>query len=238
MGELIEILLRCGAGAAAGVVSGCSSVWFFNRIPGRWLCNYNEEPDEELLHPTEQRIKSVPWKYLMSALFCVTYIWLFMGDLAYGISGAVLLWLLAEIAMADAKYSIIPDQLIYLVILTGISFISFKEDGLREALMGAGIGAGFMALIVIMGFIAYRKMTIGGGDIKLIIALGLVLGPAGIAVTIVGSTMISAAHFIWKLMRKKAKLTDKLPMGPYIAVSAGIYVVLLHEMSYNIVISF
>ena len=55
-GEVIRAVIICSAAVGLGVLLGNSAVWFFNRIPGKWLTDYDEEPSEELLHPTQQRI--------------------------------------------------------------------------------------------------------------------------------------------------------------------------------------
>lgn len=238
MEGIIRILLRCAAGILLGLIMGNGAVWFFNKIPGRWLCNYDEEPDEELLNPTVQRVRSTPWKYLFTALFACIGIWLFRSNVHYAFAAMCLCWVLLEMAIADIKYMIVPDQLIFLTMAVAVGFIPFHERGPLDCALGAAVGLGVMMLMVLIGWILYRKNTIGGGDIKLMTALGLVLGSDGIITVFLLSTLLSAMHFVYLLMRKRVKITDKKPMVPYIAVSAGIYVVLLQEMGYNILIAF
>ena len=69
--QLIVTLIICGAAIGAGVILGNGAVYFFNRMPGKWLCDYDEEPSQELLHPTCQRVKSTPWKYVFTGFFVV-----------------------------------------------------------------------------------------------------------------------------------------------------------------------
>jgi len=235
---VMRILARSALGIFLGVIMGNGAVWFFNRIPGKWLCNYDEEPDAELLNPTMQRVRSTPWKYVLTALFSCIGIWLFRGNVHYAFASMCLCWVLTELAMADIKYRIVPDQLVFLIMAVAVGFIPFHENGPFECIMGAAAGLGVMLLMVLIGWILYRKNTIGGGDIKLMTALGVSLGAGGIFTVFILSTLISAAHFVYLLARKRIKINDKMPMVPYIAVSAGIYVVLLREMSYNILIMF
>ena len=67
----------------------------------------------------------------------------------------------------------------------------------------------------------------GGGDIKLFFALGLILGVGGILIVFAMTALLSSGHFVLLLARKKLKRTDTVPMVPYIAASAGIYLVFL-----------
>ena len=48
----------------------------------------------------------------------------------------------------------------------------------------------------------YKKPAIGGADVKLFGALGLVTGVDGILFIFVVSTFLSAGHFIWLMIRK------------------------------------
>ena len=50
-GQLTFTLIICGAAIAAGILLGNGAVYFFNKMPGKWLCDYGHEPYEELMHP-------------------------------------------------------------------------------------------------------------------------------------------------------------------------------------------
>ena len=236
MSEVIRVLLTCLAAIFAGVILGNGAVYFFNRIPGGWLCDYGQEPDEELLHPTVQRLRSTPWKYVFSGLFVVMAVWLAMRDPVYGVAALAAVWLLLEMATADIKYRIVPDQLVLLLVICGCGFIPFHEGGPLSGLWGALAGFGVMLLIGILGKLIYRKDTLGGGDIKLFGALGLCCGLEGIIAVFILTTLLSAGHLVYLLLRRRVKCTDQQPMVPYIALAAGIYLVLLHEIRYNIMI--
>lgn len=93
-----------------------------------------------------------------------------------------------------------------------------------------------MGFTALLGRLAYRRETLGGGDIKLFASLGLVMGLVGIMAVFVLTTLLSAVHLIWLLIRKKLKRSDTVPMVPYIALSAAVYLVFLwgFEMSWNL----
>ena len=234
--QLIVTLIICGAAIGAGVILGNGAVYFFNRMPGKWLCDYDEEPSQELLHPTCQRVKSTPWKYVFTGFFVVIGITLGLQNPLYAFPALIAIWLLLEMSIADIKYMIVPDQLIMLLVITGLGFISHHAFGVMDCLVGAAMGFGVMLLIAVIGRLMYKKPAVGGADVKLFAALGLALGTDGIIAVFVLSTFLSAGHFIWLMARKGARLTDERPMVPYIAAAATIYLVILHEMSYNIVV--
>ncbi len=227
-------IITCIIAIGVGVLLGNSAVYVFNKIPGKWLCDYGQEPDEELLHPTRQRINSVPWKYCFSGLFVLAAIKLGLEDPVYGIIVMVACWLLLEMAIADSKYMIVPDQFILLLMIAAVGFVPHHNDGPMAGIWGAVAGFGIMLLIAILGKIIYRTDTLGGGDIKLFTALGLCLGTEGLLAVFVLSTLVTAIHLAYLMARKKIKKNQKRPLVPYIAISATIYMVILQEMSYNI----
>lgn len=237
MGEHWITILICIAMISFAVILGNGAVYFFNRIPGKWLCDYDEEPSEELLHPTCQRVKSTPWKYLFTGMFIVIGIWIGQREPLYALAVMLCLWLLLEMSIADIKYRIVPDQLIMLLVVTGMGFIPYHEKGALEGFWGALTGFGLMLLMWLLGKLLYRKEAIGGGDIKLFGALGLCLGTEGILATFVITSLLSAGHFCFLLAKKRIKMGESMPMMPYISASATFYVVILREMSYNIMVN-
>ena len=235
-GQLTFTLIICGAAIGAGILLGNGAVYFFNKMPGKWLCDYGQEPDEELMHPTHQRVKSTPWKYVFSGLFIAAGIKMGLENPLYALPALAALWLLLEMSIADIKYMIVPDQLIMLLVITGLGFIPHHAFGVMDCLVGAAIGFGIMVLIAVIGRLGYKKAAVGGAAIKLFGALGLCLGTDGIIAVFILSTFLSAGHFLWLLIRRKIRLSGERPMVPYIAAAATIYLVILHEMSYNIVV--
>ena len=103
-----------------------------------------------------------------------------------------------------------------------------------EGIFGALLGFGVMLLVGVLGKLIYKTDTLGGGDIKLFTALGLCLGKEGIIAVFVRSTFITEIHLGYLTIRKLVKPREKRPLVPYIAIASTIYMVILHEMSYNI----
>ncbi|MFR9192818.1 MAG: prepilin peptidase [Anaerovoracaceae bacterium] len=232
--EYIRIVVTCAAAIAAGIMLGNSAVVFFNRMPGKWLCEYGKEPDEELAHPTRQRINSWPWKYFFSCLFVMASIKTAMDDPGYALISMITCWILTEMAIADARYMIVPDQLVILLMVAAVGFVPYHDGGPYEGVWGGLIGFGVMLVTALLGRIIYRRAALGGGDIKVFGALGLCTGVDGILSVFILSTFLCAIHMAWLLMRKKAKRRQQRPLIPYVAISSSIYLVILHGIGYNI----
>ena len=220
--DLLRLLIIIGASVVVGILAGNGAVFVFNRIPAAWLCDYREKPSEELLRKDTQRVKSVPWKAAFSMFFVLAAIKMAVVDWQYALAALAALWLLLEIAIADWKYMIIPDQFVILLALTAFGFIPFHASVLAP-LWGALIGAGCMLLVGVAGKLLFKREALGFGDVKLFAAVGLMTGPYGITLILIGSSFFSCIAYAIGLIRGKIKRTDVQPLGPYIALATALY---------------
>ena len=231
----IRILITCCAAILAGILLGNSAVYVFNRIPGKWLTDYGEEPSEELLRPTAQRIKSVPWKYAFTGIFTAVGIYMGVLDPSNAVPVLIALWLLTLMSIADIKYMIVPDQLIILLVMTGLGFLPQKiavyhRHALYDSLLGAAAGLAVMLAIALLSRAIYKKWAVGGADIKLYAAIGFLCGFTGVLSIFVISTLLSGLHLAWLLIRHETGLKETRPMVPYTAIAFGIYYLFLQEL--------
>lgn len=224
---------KCLIGIILGVLLGNGAVYIFNKIPGKWLVDYGETPTEELLNPTHQRVKSTPWKYLLTALFVIIGIKLFITDILYAIPSLLVLWFMVLISMSDIKYKIVPDQLIYFLIITGIGMVSYHDLGALDIVYGGLLGFGLLFLAAFISKLLHKDAKIGGGDIKLFGALGLVTGLDGIISIMILTALLSGIHMGFLLLTKKISLKSEMAMVPYIAVATGIYLLFIQQLVYG-----
>lgn len=226
MSKVVVILVKIAAAILAGILAGHAAVYVFNKIPANWLCDYGEEPSEELKDPYRQRIKGIPWKWAFSGFFVAAAIRLLIFDWKFALAGLAFSWALLEIAAADKKYSIVPDQFVILTGISAMGLIPYHETMLQP-LWGAMLGGGAMLFSAVGGKLAFKKDSLGMGDVKLFAVIGLCLGFQGTLTTLILSTLSSACLFSILLLMKKAKRDDMLPLGPYICGAAIFYVVII-----------
>ena len=107
------------------------------------------------------------------------------------VQAIVFLLLLLAASVTDLKKRVVPDLLCMLIALSAA--ISFRP----EQLWGIFIAIPFLLAAVFCG-------GMGGGDIKLMAAAGLVMGlSAGIFATIVGLSLVLAYSVIVKICKKR-----------------------------------
>ena len=122
----------------------------------------------------------------------------------------------------DLYHYIIPDKLSFPLIVIGLIFSFFPNIDISW--MSAGIGAlsGFILFLFTAFF--FQKVTgkdsLGGGDIKLIAAIGAFLGVWGILFTVLFSSLI--ALVILLIIRHNLK--EPFPFGPFLITGAFVYI--------------
>lgn len=238
----LQILITCAAAILIGTVLGNSAVYVFNRLPAAWLTDYGEEPSEELRDTSTQRVKSVPYKYVFTGIFIAVGIYMGVRDPALALPVLFSLWLLLLMSIADVKYMIVPDQLIMLMVLTGLGFIPprialYHRHAVYDSLIGAAAGLIVMLAIALLSRAIYRKWVLGGADIKLFTAIGFLTGLYGVLIIFVLSTLLSGLHFGYQLIRRQIHLKETRPMVPYIALAFGIYFLFIKDLITDFIIT-
>lgn len=133
---------------------------------------------------------------------------------------SLLISLLIIISFIDYNHHIIPDKLVIILISANIFYkllmlILYKTPfNLINSFLGLFLGGGLFLLIALIS-----KGGMGGGDIKLISALGLFLGIKKVLLCILLSFIIGAFFSIILLLMKKKGKKDAIPFGPFINIA-------------------
>ncbi|HYE68518.1 MAG TPA: A24 family peptidase [Anaerovoracaceae bacterium] len=225
--DTTTILIKIVLSIAAGILAGFSAVYTFNRIPAKWLCDYNQIPDPGIWG---ERIKRRPWTMVFMLVFTASSLKLLEQGFLYAIPGLAALWLLLQIGIADKKYRIIPDQFILALAVTAFGFIPFHFS-YQSQLIGALVGGGSLLLMGIVGKLLFKKEAMGFGDVKLLAAIGLLVGLKGVVVILILTSFSSAFVLGAGLINGKIKIGEEQPLGPFIAASTTLYILFQHELT-------
>lgn len=117
---------------------------------------------------------------------------------------AVFLTILTGVALTDLRHYLIPDGFTVtglLLMLAGALAAPFIDDsalfaGPYDALVGACVGAGLIAIIGWLGEVALKKEAMGMGDMTLMAFAGAALGPARSLGTVFLGATIGAVIFL------------------------------------------
>ena len=156
-------------------------------------------------------------------LFAVSY---YSFGFSYELGTAlILVSLFSIVIVSDLLYMIIPDEVTF-TCAVGIIILNFLNLGLKNGLiqLGSGLLTFFaMYLIMLLGNLIFKKETLGGADVKLMLIAGLVLHPVlGIFVIFIASAIALPVSILIFVTNKE----HMIPFGPFIVAAILLFFLL------------
>ena len=139
------------------------------------------------------------------------------------------------VIVSDIEYMIILDEVLIFATVV-ISFVYLLGMGVNSFAyyMYSGIGA-FLAmyLVKILGDKAFKKESLGGGDIKLMFLFGMVLGLPMSICTIFLATFIAFPVALIILFSDKENV---IPFGPFLSMAA--ILIMVSKINFSDILNF
>ena len=122
------------------------------------------------------------------------------------------------IFVSDLTYMIIPDEVIifFSVVFIILEFMMGGLKGLGLSLISGASLFLFIYLLMKLGSVLFKKESLGGGDVKLLFVLGLVLDPFLGLITIFLASFIALPVSLYLLYKNKEHM---IPFGPFILIA-------------------
>jgi leader peptidase (prepilin peptidase)/N-methyltransferase len=207
---MIFLIIKLGAAvicAIGGAIAGNS-----------WLKKLYQEKESILTFPDkifEQSQKRQQFLLPLLVILFVSYLLTHDTTLWDNIFNLIFIYFLILFTITDFEQQVIFDVMQLPFALCGLAFCLVSGFSLLNHLTAA-LGGGVIFLVLAI----LTRGGIGGGDIKLIAALGLWLGTTAlIDVVAFGFIAGGIAAFILLVFRHK-KRTDKFAYGPYFTLAA------------------
>jgi leader peptidase (prepilin peptidase)/N-methyltransferase len=133
----------------------------------------------------------------------------------------------------DWEHRIIPDLTTYPVMITGLAFsLLFPEiwgchsplTALLRSFAGLAAGVLIFAAAAVIGKLILKKDAMGWGDVKFLGAAGACLGFRAVFFIVFFSCLTGALAGLLAVALKRKKLGEPIPFGPFLAVSAYIWI--------------
>ncbi|HVQ43633.1 MAG TPA: prepilin peptidase [Candidatus Saccharimonadia bacterium] len=174
-------------------------------------CRYCRQPIKD--HPVVELVTALVFGLSAYALAPVGAVdWVRLGF------WLVLATMLIVLAVYDARWMILPDKVMLPLMAVGVVYAAtmavatHSPQVLWGALAAALVAGGaFYALVW-----ATKGRAMGGGDIKLAFAMGLVLGAQGTAVAMLVAFNVAAAVGVAMIASRRRGRHDHIPFGPYL----------------------
>lgn len=126
------------------------------------------------------------------------------------------------IFIVDFEHQYIPDTLAFGILLIVIGILILTAYELLFVNLASGLGAGVFLLLI---HLLTRGKGMGLGDVKLVLALGTILGFPLAVVSMFSAFVIGSAVGIVLIIAKLAKFKQKVAFGPFLII--GFFVAML-----------
>ena len=150
-------------------------------------------------------------------LFLVSY--LIFGFTLQCLLSITFISMLLIVIVSDYYYMIICDEIVILfgILLLFEMYLIGGVNGIISSIISGLVSFGVMLLIKLIGDFIFKKESMGGGDIKLLLIFGFVLGlPTSLFTIFIGSIIALPASII----SLKTNDSHIIPFGPFLSMAA------------------
>ncbi|MFL5561661.1 MAG: prepilin peptidase [Gemmatimonadaceae bacterium] len=167
---------------------------------------------------------------LLIALIWLACAWRF-GATFFALRLAIFATLLVGVAVTDLRTYTIPDGFtitgFLFLLLTAFAGFAFGDQrpfaGPFDAILGACVGAGAIAIVGWLGEAALKKEAMGFGDVTLMAFIGAAIGPELALLTVFVGAAIGAVVFLAVVVpvtRLRRREMPQVPFGVFLAPAA------------------
>lgn len=179
-----------------------------------------------------------PRYFLVELMNCLLWIvgclLFFRHDPYYAVVVVLAVSVMICIGFCDADHTFIPDSLQITLALTGIAAVFLDPSTVWwEHLVGFVIGGGFYLLFYLGSLLFLRREGLGFGDVKLMAAMGLLLGwEKTIGVTIFGTLFMLLCVLISNLKTKNRDeaFAKEYPLAPYLTAVGIVFLLVGNQV--------
>lgn len=180
---------------------------------------------------------AISWQYpvvelLVAILFIVSYVWWpyqLVDWLGYSLFGlwAVALVLFVALAIYDLRWYLLSNRLVWPLTGLATAYAAVRvADHVTVPIVAAFVlGAGVLFGVFYALFTLSDGRWIGGGDVKLAIALGLFAGsPLQALLVMFFASVLGLLGALPGMLRGKLGVTSRVPFGPFLLAATVIVV--------------
>jgi leader peptidase (prepilin peptidase)/N-methyltransferase len=163
----------------------------------------------------------LPLRWLLLPVGCsamAAACYLEFDDAGQAAVGAVFSTLLLALVFTDIERRLLPDRIVLpgMVMAAGLAWLLPGMSAL-DTFYGGLVGLG-IAVALILASLPFGAGAFGMGDAKVILLLGILLGPSSVVVAVFASTLSSGLFAVVLLATRRRRLGDYLPHGPFLVM--------------------
>ena len=112
----------------------------------------------------------------------------------------------------------IPGFILGLVLVVGLQIEIWYM-----AVLGALFGGFLILTISLLGRLLFRKESMGVGDLKLLVMIGVYVGFPYAALCLFFGVLAASLFIFYGIIFKKIRIGDTIPFGPFIAIGTLVH---------------
>lgn len=144
---------------------------------------------------------------------------LVLGPTTELIAALLLVSILVVISITDIREMLIPNAITFPAAAAALVLrIFIHPEPIWTYAVGAIAGSGALLLISWAGAVLFKKESMGGGDVKLYVFIGLILGFKLTLFSIFAASVFAIAFSALLHYEKTFKRKEPIAFGPYIAI--------------------
>jgi len=133
---------------------------------------------------------------------------------------------LIALGFIDLFEQIIPDHISLPMLILALVYAPFRYDlNLRQALVGAVAGGGFLFIVYLVYLLWRKKEGLGMGDVMMMLMVGAYLGLSRTILTLLLASVVGAIFGLLLMKFRGKDLKFALPFGSFIAPAAFVALV-------------
>lgn len=165
---------------------------------------------------TKSKRKSVNVFTVITCVLSFEILFLRLGFTIIFAKAIAMTAILIIISFVDLRHKIIPDFMVAIALVIGIIFSFIIKAPFMDTILGMIFGGGILLLLALV------PNAMGGGDIKLMFAIGAYLGLNktlwALILAFIMSSIISIGLILFKIKGTK----DYIPFGPFLSLGSFI----------------
>lgn len=122
--------------------------------------------------------------------------------------------ILIVISFIDLWHRIIPDFLVVITLISGLIFTFLIKASIIDTVLGMLAGGGILFMLALI------PNVMGGGDIKLIFAIGSFLGFNRVLWALLLAFIMSSIVSIILILFRVKSIKDYIPFGPFLSLGS------------------
>ncbi len=174
--------------------------------------------------------RPIAFRYFLVELTAALIAWLLWrqyGLSAEFVSSCIFFAMIIVATMTDFETGLIPDEITIGGMIAGLALSVTGHGHFEQALWyqkfiaslaGLVAGGGILILVGWLGKLAFKKDSMGGGDVKLLAMIGAFIGVTKVGLVFLLAPFPALPFALWQRFVKKE---ETIPFGPFLALAGA-----------------